>query len=115
MSGNDMDMSCVKCGFEWTGHAIEDCPMCSDDEPEGSNSFQSLLNGYALKGGFASPDYYKHNGIDAKDLMQGLDYWKGSAISHILRAGKKAGETEQEALQNAVICLLRRLEELEEE
>jgi len=63
---------------------------------------------------FESPDYYKHNGIDAGDLMQGLDYWKGSALAHILRAGKKPGESEKEALENAVGCLLRRIKELKQ-
>lgn len=76
-------------------------------------SFKETLAKYGLEGEFDSPKYYIHNGINTKELMPGLDYWLGSAVSHILRAGKKSGESEKEALENAVICLLRRIQELE--
>jgi hypothetical protein len=60
-----------------------------------------------------SPDYYEapdlikvdghrvrlnvHHVIDAWRL----DYWLGSAVAHILRAGRKPGETERAAITNA--------------
>jgi hypothetical protein len=60
-----------------------------------------------------SPDYYEapdlikvdgqrvrlnvHHVIDAWRL----DYWLGSAVAHILRAGRKPGETERAAISNA--------------
>jgi hypothetical protein len=60
-----------------------------------------------------SPDYYEapdlikvdgqrvrlnvHHVIDAWQL----DYWLGSAVAHILRAGRKPGETERAAISNA--------------
>lgn len=77
-------------------------------------SFKKLLGNYSKNGDFDSPDYYIHNGINTKDLMPGLGHWRGSAVGHIIRAGKKSGETEKQALENAVICLIRRIQELEE-
>lgn len=60
----------------------------------------------------ASPAYYRGGDLDAADIInqfgqngEPMDYWTGSALAHILRAGKKSGESREEALTNALVCL----------
>ena len=55
----------------------------------------------------ASPPYYRAGTVDVADVINafGLDYWCGSVVAHVLRAGRKPGETRAEALQNALACL----------
>jgi hypothetical protein len=54
-----------------------------------------------------SPDYYTRGGLDCADIVNAyaLDYWIGSAVVHLLRAGCKPGETRLDALENALACL----------
>lgn len=62
-----------------------------------------------------SPDYYigPHAPfIDANDIVfqYHLDYYTGGAVAHILRAGRKPGETRHDALVNALGCIRRQIE-----
>lgn len=54
-----------------------------------------------------SPNYYRRGNLDCADIVNAyaLDYWTGSAVVHILRAGNKPGETRLDALENALACL----------
>lgn len=46
------------------------------------------------------------------DLIQGLEFWRGSAIKYVFRAGKKPGSTERTDLEKARWYINRRLAEL---
>ena len=65
-----------------------------------------------------TPDYYKLP--DGKELHETWDtdeaisYFKLSAIAHLYRAGKKDGENESKAVENAKNCLEKILEILEQ-
>ena len=65
-----------------------------------------------------TPDYYKLP--DGKELHETWDkdeaivYFKLSAIAHLYRAGKKDGENELKAVNNAKGCL-EKIEEIIEE
>ena len=54
-----------------------------------------------------SPVYYRAGEVDAADVVNAfrLDYWCGSVVAHVLRAGRKPGETRLQALENALACL----------
>ena len=54
-----------------------------------------------------SPDYYRAGQSDCADIVNdfALNYWTGSAVVHILRAGRKPGESRRKALENALVCL----------
>ena len=73
----------------------------------------------------ATPEYYRLAvvdrqanrlvAIDAGDVLDALnlDYWTGSVLAHVWRAGRKEGETALEALRNARACLDRSIANLE--
>lgn len=44
-------------------------------------------------------------GADMRPFDFALNYWTGSAVVHILRAGRKPGESRRKALENALVCL----------
>ena len=54
-----------------------------------------------------SPPYYRASNVDVADVVNAykLDYWLGSVVAHVLRAGRKPGETRRQALENALSCL----------
>ena len=56
-----------------------------------------------------TPTYYRapRGTLTAADVIDGwgLDYWTGSVVAHVLRAGRKPGETRLDALRNAAGCL----------
>ena len=54
-----------------------------------------------------SPLYYRAGEVDVADVVNAfqLDYWCGSVVAHVLRAGRKPGETRLQALENALACL----------
>ena len=54
-----------------------------------------------------SPLYYRASEVDVADVVNAfqLDYWCGSVVAHVLRAGRKPGETRLQALENALSCL----------
>lgn len=56
-----------------------------------------------------TPSYYMHGDYNSKDLVS-VEYFTDSALCHIIRAGKKSGETKLDALLNAHVCLLRAIE-----
>lgn len=64
-----------------------------------------------------SPAYYYRGGVDTADVIDAYDlnYWRGSAVAHILRAGHKPQETEEDAIANAIGCLEREMERLRNE
>lgn len=64
-----------------------------------------------------SPDYYIARNSDCADIVNNfsLNYWLGSAVVHILRAGRKPGESRRKALENALACIEHELSTMEQE
>ena len=64
-----------------------------------------------------SRDYYVASNSDCADIVNNfqLNYWLGSAVVHILRAGRKPGESRRKALENALACIEHELATMEQE
>jgi hypothetical protein len=62
-----------------------------------------------------NPDYYKRGGIEKYEIIDawGLDYYTGTALEYILRAGKKDNEVED--LNKAIRTLQHKVEMLTNE
>lgn len=62
------------------------------------------------------PDYYNVvPGMQPWDIIKayGLDYWKGTVLAYILRAGRKPGSSEYQDMLKAYTFLGEHLRELE--
>ncbi|OII61160.1 hypothetical protein BJP40_06435 [Streptomyces sp. CC53] len=75
--------------------------------------FAALDNGAAASSPETAPEHYRGKGMEPWDVVDafGLDYYRGSALKYILRAGRKGPAAED--LRKA-IHFLRKALELEE-
>jgi hypothetical protein len=64
------------------------------------------------------PDYYKtDSGLEPWDVIKAfeLDYWRGSVVAYLLRAGRKFNENELVDLEKAYTFLAERIRQLKVE
>ena len=58
-----------------------------------------------------APDHYLGHSIEPFDVIDswGLDYYLGSAVKYLCRAGKKPGESVSDDLKKALVFINHRL------
>ena len=62
-----------------------------------------------------NPEHYDRHALQPFDVIDAwdLDYYRGSALKYICRAGTKPGEDEVDDLKKAIVFLQRRVDKLE--
>jgi hypothetical protein len=81
------------------------------------NYINNLSGGvFSLKEAVEHPSHYKlPNGVECKDVVQYYDFYTGSAIKYLWRAGKKEKSKEIEDLKKAAQNIKYRIEFLEKQ
>ena len=62
----------------------------------------------------AHPSHYNRGKVEVIDLIEGMDFSRGSIIKYVYRAGHKPGGNERQDLEKALWLLERELEKLGE-
>ena len=62
-----------------------------------------------------NPDHYRRHGIELIDLLEGMQFSRGSAVKYLVHAGLKNPATELEDLRKAAWYIQREITRLEGE